>query len=254
MKMTYEEAVERVISLTRMAQGAGGTPQEAAVAAATAQKIMDLYNIELAAASIDDPGATPDEAIKDFGSDPLNPGTPVIATWRWRLFLCLGKQNRCRGYRSHLGGIGIVGRPTDVNALRLLFTWLCREVDRLAKRDCVGNGRTYSNNFRVGVVDTIDERLTAQHAETVEEVRTEAAHSANPFALIRVNSAIAKLEAQNVAVGEWVVAHLSLGKGRTRRIVTDYTARAAGREAGYSVQLAVPKVTIGSRRQQQFAN
>lgn len=239
--MTYQEAIEKAAKLLRLATSSN--PHESALAASRAQEIIDRY--KLTDVSADLSGSQPDEPIRDFGADPLDCGRK-LDRWRWYLFLGIADGNQCKGYLSNKGGIAIVGRPSDVNTVRYFYTWLTREVNRLADRDCTGYGRTYRNNFRLGVVDTVRQKLKAQFAETIAKVKQEAAEAdalqlaagdTSSMALVRVNSAVARIERRTVEVASWMKKNLNLHSSRRSSGAYDPGARSAGRAAGNEIRM-----------------
>jgi len=244
--MTYDEAIEKVKKLHRLATS--NNQHEAALAASRAQEIMDRFKLESFSLNYETNGSAPDEPIKNYDFDPLDAGTRRLASSRWRLFYAIAQCNQCKGYTSRFGGIAVVGRPSDVNTVRYLYAWLTREVDRLAERDCRGNGRTYANNYRIGVVETISERLAEQSRRTVAEVQreAEAQQSVNPMALVLVNQAVATLERRGKEVEQWIKSNLKLYSGSTSRFKADGSAREAGRKAGREVRLKAARAQIGS--------
>lgn len=240
--MTYEEALQKAVKLLRLSQSSN--PNKAALAAGKAQEIIDRYNIESVAldmASGDKP--QPDEPIKDFSFDPLDAGTKKISTWSWRLFTVISRGNGCKGYltRNNGGGIAIVGRPSDVQTVRYFYAWLKKEVERLAGRDCRDTGRTWANNYRNGVVDTIKIRLEAQKKETQATVTKEILDALPPeqrrLALVRVNNAIAKVAEREQQAGAWMKSNFRLTKGTVRYSVGVPSARAAGQKAGHEIRI-----------------
>ena len=73
--MNHDEALRKVRALLNLAdQKRGGTPEEAALAAAKAQEIMTKFGIDVGAADYDSEQKKLDaEPIRDFGyGDPLD--------------------------------------------------------------------------------------------------------------------------------------------------------------------------------------
>jgi hypothetical protein len=251
--MTYDEALSKAVKLLRLSQSSN--PNEAALAAGKAQEIIDRYQIESASLNYAQSNgeAKPDEPIKDFVADPLDKGARQVSSWSWRLFLVIAKPNGCKGYRARhgYGELAVVGRPSDVATVRYLYGYLKSEVNRLAARDCAGNGRSWSDNFRNGVVDTIGQRIAAQHAETRQAIRREIEAGALPedqkrLALVRVEKSIASLEQREETVAAWMKANLSLGHGRSYSVRQCHpSAREAGRQAGREVRFTKAKACIG---------
>ena len=230
--MTHEQAIAKVAKLLRLSESSN--PHEAALAASKAQEILDRYKIDRLAINIDGNANAPEELIKDFGFDPLD-SSSIAATWRVRLACSLAARNQSKVY-SHGGALCLIGRASDVSAVRYMYGYLTREVDRLTKRDCAGCGRTYANNYRLGVVDTIARRLAAQERETEEQMQREAQAESSERALAIV-SAITIRRNQIQAVEEYAKTNMNLRSARASSFRSDYSARAAGQKAGQEIGL-----------------
>lgn len=228
MAMTMEEAVSKAAKLMKLAQS--DNPNEAALAAARAQDIIDRYKLSGVDLSLDPERRREDEEPVRTLEAPLDDvGTVQVPLWRGRLAVVLARANQCHVFAEG-GVIKLIGRATDAEAVRYLFAYLAGEVDRLTKRDGYGNGRAWANNFRVGCVDTIDEKLKAQHAATVDAVKAE-----NPNAIVLVQNSLARLEKRAGDVERYVAqAYPRLTKKRTSaRLVV--SAREAGRKSAQEI-------------------
>jgi hypothetical protein len=187
--MNHTEALEKAKKLLRLAQS--DNPNEAALAASRAQEIIDRFKIEKFALEFEDnKPAAPDEPIKNFAGDPLD-DSGRAETWKIRLAMELAKQNQCKIYSS--GGLCIIGRPSDATAVRYLFAWLTREIDRLAREHCAGYGRNYWNNFRIGAADTVARRLAEQAEATRTAVRREATAEKVQFKVVNPDGSAARI-------------------------------------------------------------
>ncbi|NDD31669.1 MAG: DUF2786 domain-containing protein [Proteobacteria bacterium] len=233
--MNRDEALRKVASLLKLANS--NNANEAALAAQRAQEIMAKFQLDSAMLDVDAGAkAEPDEPILDFGKKgaPLDDTGGKKSTWRIRLADHIARANGCRIYLSG-ARTQIVGRPSDADTIRYLFAYLTKEVDRLCDREGKGCGTTWRNNFRLGVVDTIAEKLQEArrvvHAQAREEVRN------NPLALMRVNTAIEKIAAKSVGVDLWMKAHMNLRSGRASSSSYDGAARAAGQAAGREINV-----------------
>lgn len=246
--MTYEEALAKAVKLLRVAGDKSISPEEAATFAAGAQQIIDRFNIEAAALSLDGNAATPDEDVKDFGTDPLD---TVFTTWKWRFLSVLAKLNGVKVYKQGGAGIHLIGRPSDVQTVRYFYSWLRREIDRMAASACKGNGRVYSNNFRIGCAETIAERLKGQQKATRQAVVEEIEAGSMPLefknqALVRVNAALAKVDAKLVDVEAYAKKNLRLRACSGSRITPHGAAREAGRKAGFSIRMQAAKASLSA--------
>lgn len=229
--MTHDEAVSKAVRLLRLAQS--DNPHEAALAAAKAQEIIDRYKLT----GITEESSIPvvEEPIRDFEA-PLDGTTGNMARWRVMLASTLAKANQSRVYTwtdARGKSIKIVGRPSDAETIRYLYQYLTREIERLASLHAKGNGKTWANNFRLGIVDEIGDRLREQREATVHAVKQE---TANTSALVRVDQALAKMEKQAGAVADWMKENLKLKKTYSQTRYDD-SARMAGRRAGKSINL-----------------
>lgn len=243
--MNYQEALQKAAKLLRLKESSN--PAEAALAASKAQEIIDRYQIESAALALAN-GEQIKEDIKDFGFDPLE-RLKRKASWKSRLASIVARHNGCKMYNNY-NGPAVVGRPSDVATVRYIYAWLRQEVDRLAERDCKGNGTSWANNYRMGIVDTISERLHQQAQATKAAVRKEAEQLAEStglnisLALMRIDSAIAKMEARKTEADSWAKEHMDLVRGRASYSRYEPSAREAGREAGREVRFTKAKASI----------
>ena len=242
--MNHEDAIDKVLKLLRLAKS--DNANEAALAAATAQSIIDKYKLD--AAMLEAPGVEgkPDEPINKFEAPVDGDYFKKLVRWRVGLAQVLADANQCRLYTLG-GGIHLIGRPSDAETVRYLFQFLAREVERLATRDAKGNGRVYVNNYRLGVIDTIKRKLKEQREMTHAEVRSDAFAKGGESAIVRVNQAIAKLEERTAEVVKWEKQNMNYG-GRKQRwgaAYSDHGARAAGRKAGDEIRIGGAKAALG---------
>lgn len=242
--MTYEEALDKVGKLLRLSTSSN--PNEAALAASRAQEIMSRFKIDQAALAYDQNGkAEVREEIKDFGFDPIHRSNR-LSRWRAALARHLARANACKLYMTG-SNLCLVGRASDVGAVRYLFNWLEQQVEQLVQRDCRGCGFVYANNYRLGVVDTIDQKLREQKRHTEETVLDEAKaeQATNPMALIRVQSALRRVEQDVAEVEQWTQRHMRLvSRGYSYGGRTDLGARAHGQRAGQSIRMTQARGAI----------
>ncbi len=240
--MTYNEALQKAAKLLRLSKS--DNPNEAALAASRAQEIIDRYRIETEMLGYAVNGQQPEanEPIKDFHDDPLE-RLKRKSTWKARLAQHIANHNCCKMYNGWYGP-SVIGRPSDVATVRYLYVWLVQEVDRLADRDCKGNGHSWANNYRLGVVDTIGNRLYEQKKETEKAMRDETALLAvqdQSLALLRINNAIARTEERRQQVNDWTKANVKLVSGRFSYSSYNPSARSAGQAAGREVRFTQAK-------------
>lgn len=234
----HAAAMRKAAALLRLAQS--DNPHEAALAAARAQEIIDRYKLNLA--GLDDaPSAEPAEPIRNF-TDPLDKG----GLWKALLAQAVARVNQCQVYTAS-GGVHLIGRPSDVAMVRPFYAYLAGEVERLASRHCKGQSRTYWNNFRLGAVETIKQRLNASLQATAETVKAEALAAGDSSALAVVTQSLALLEKRKQEVADWARQNMRL-TSRHARSSYDNAAREAGRAAGHGVNITRSAGSLNSSR------
>ena len=176
------DKIRKLLSLSAKSTNAN----EAAVAAAAAQRLMTEHRIAEAELEIGEAQET-----AQLAADPLdNFGHRSIV---WKEMLCGGllRLHGCKGWKQstwHNGQVvrqlRIVGRPSDVASVRYLYAWLTSEITRLAQREARGRGAKYAASFRVGAVrGAIAAMENADH---------EARSTANPAALLKLDARAAE--------------------------------------------------------------
>ena len=211
-------------------------PNEAALAAAKAQEIIDRYNLDVNQLGYDSAQEQLDkEPIVDFGyGDPLDYPKYSFAGFL-RLASIVSRHNGCRnilGKDSARGTrIRIVGRPRDVQTARYMYAMLKQSIEELQKKCCnAGHSAGYRNQFWLGCVDAISIKLEESRKQTFETLRQEQGH--NPLALVRVNNAISKMENKSKLVHEWMQQNIKgLRPGRSIGNIGS-SAGVSGREHG----------------------
>lgn len=236
-----EHIVSKVQKLLRLST-ANSNAEEAASAAAKAQQLINEHNLSAAMLAIEGSEPVPDEPIVNFSDAPLH-AAPILKRWRGQLAMTIAKHNGCMVWRR-AGNLMIVGRPSDAETVRYLFAWLERETERLTHASGAGRGTTWRDNFRIGVVEAIAEKLKAQHASFTRQARVD-----NPHALVKVDQALARIEARTTSVERWTKEHLKLRAGSSCRSTYDKTAREMGRAAGRSINVGTRRgLTSGAER------
>jgi hypothetical protein len=232
--MTHAEALAKAAKLLRLAKSSN--PHEAALAAAKAQDIMDRFKLSGADITLD--SSAPAEKVMHCPQDPLD--RDGAARWKGQLAMAVAKLNQCKVYADPARGYCLIGRPSDMDAVRYLYAWLTQEIERLAASHCAGCGRTYWNNFRLGAVETVSARLRESARETVAVVKQEAAQSVaagNAMALVLVEKSLATIEAQVREVEDYGKRVLHLRSRSRSGSNYNSDARAAGRRAGQSINI-----------------
>jgi len=189
-------------------------PNEAAVAATQAQRLLDEHNLSLL--DIDEPEervAADVDALCGTVDGRLTP-------WRTALAQALATSNGCV-LLSRGGQIRLVGRPTDTAVVRYLFVFCEREIERLTARLTLRWSRAEKRSFRMGVVATIRIKLAAARA----------AHADGAQAIVLVDRRWADARA--------VMQEITGGRVRAARTnIPEAYAYRAGQEAGTEIELS----------------
>lgn len=239
--MTLEEAIKKAQKLLALSES--DNPNEAANALTQAQKILTKYQISKEMLAFD--GEEEDnEEIEDF----MDKGAPLDSASLYNMDGCWGrladiiaKENTCKVYitsERKQRHIAIIGRPSDVEKVRYLYNYFKNETQRLCKRDGKGCGRTWRNNYRNGVVDTLKITIQSARDEAIKELK-----AANSTALVKVDKALAKFDERLASVNKWAENNLRLSSqnyyGRH-----DDKAREMGRKAGKEIRYSNARGTL----------
>lgn len=268
---TLISRVKKLLNLARCK-----TAEEAASAAAMAQKLIEKYRLDAALCAEDAPEKaaprpTKEDVVFRFAGQKAD-------QWVCSLASSVGKVNGCYIWQSHevspvcdasgiARGTKIVrvirgaGAEDSLATVAYLIGYLVHEVNRLAE-NVRGAGRTWLNNFRQGAVHEIGRRLRESHeaaragaieaARNPEKARADAYAEAagNPEALIALDSepvqsfALAKVEAAIVRMdGEQKAAEAYARDTHKLRTVyarsrLDSGGYEAGKRAGARVNLS----------------
>jgi hypothetical protein len=243
-KMNRDEAIQKVIKLLSLSKS--DNPHEAALAAQRAQEILDRY--EISQFMLD---GTITEDIQDFskqGEYLEKCKGKQLQTWKSYLSAVVSTANGCKTFvrwewdvkkQKEIAMLHLVGRCSDAQKVRYLYAFLTNEVNRLTDRDGKKKGKSWRNNFRLGVVDTVKKALREGKQKLATDLHRENKNSST--ALIRVDQAIAKLYERSNEVNKWMQDHLDMKEKAPPKIFFDPRARAAGQQAGKEINLHTKK-------------
>lgn len=156
--MNIDDVMERIAKIQRLAER-GGTPEEAAAAAAKVQELLAKHSLTLAQVAMAE-----GEPLSGYGHRKYSTGK---AGWRRSLMAELARGNMCRAYYISGGETTeVFGHRDNVQVVIDLYIWLAAEIDRMAdvawSREGYGTVRTWKNRYREGAVRTIAKRLTEE--------------------------------------------------------------------------------------------
>lgn len=237
-----EKIKDRVRKLWALAQN-NPSVEEAAAAAAQAQRLMEKYRLDKMMADLE--SGTVDEV--EIGEDDEFLDTAKrLSQWRVGLASALADANSChiylaKGYRKT--SIALVGSPEDRSMVRFMYDTLSLQIDQMCKAWCAtqsferGEGRVAGNNFRLGAVATIRERLVDANLDAQNDAKKQAQATGDASTIARFEDVFSDRQARQEAVKRWMAERLQLKKGRASNYRGDFAAYAAGRKAGNELDL-----------------
>jgi hypothetical protein len=169
-----EHVLNKVRDLLKLSDGAG--IHESAAAAKAAQRLLTKNRLTMA-----DVYASSEKAREPIvtSEDPLYVGTRII-TWRGYLAGGVAEANCCSPYwsKSWLNGrwkqrLLIIGRQSDIDQVRYLYNSISAQIEALCAAALLGyhfgGGKTFANNFKLGAVTSVIERLNEAQNEVEQE-------------------------------------------------------------------------------------
>lgn len=164
-----EKILDRIRKLLALATSSN--EHEAALAAARAQDLLFQHN--LTAAQVVGAAAAKEARENSYQQHRWESGRE---TWRTSLVNALASNNFCQAVYIGKGQVSVIGKPENAEFVRFMFNYLTVEIDRLSglarrKRDLavmfgddepIQRPLVWLNNFRVGAVQIIGERLREQ--------------------------------------------------------------------------------------------
>lgn len=187
--INFQDAIRKARACLRLATSSN--PNEAALAAARAQEIMDKYRLDMAEVGEVWDETRASDAIVDHGDDPLDSTRRRHSTWCGQLAAGLGGMNAVIVYRTKLVNgtqiLKLIGRKEDVEIVRSLYTWLRSETMRLLKENVPPGVRgKIIRAYCLGVVETILKRLRREQEKTFA--------AASTMAVMRVQNQLALVQ------------------------------------------------------------
>ncbi len=218
--MTDSESAPAALGRVRklLALATSPNPHEAALAAARAQTLIERHRLQVWIEASDAAESDPDPIV-DARDEPLEVGRR-IRKWKSALASTLAQANGCVAYtldRGKESAIILVGRSRDRAAVLELWSWLVKRIEWLSATHGQGQTKKWHEAFRLGVVDSVAQRL--------REGASEAHAGLEATALVVVEPARA---AHRDALDRFVADNLRLGPGRALRVDADAWERGKG--------------------------
>jgi len=261
--MTRESVIEKITKLLALSEN-NPSVNEAAAAAAMAQKLMLEHKLSLSELEMD---AEEDEPVIEH--DVLrDEGGRSPRQWKITLLCAIAANNFCRtvywsarfhvGDNKHLnhgrmqrGKMVVFGKKSDVDTVLYLYAWLVREVESLskkAKQELYNSGadeevesiRTWADSFRKGCSSTISLKLYLQRKRQEAEIKAQAGAACT--ALVRVDK-------QEKEVDRYIKSKYKI-RSSAPSFSADEEAYEAGQRAAQSIDLNPGAKKLGSPAKQ----
>ena len=228
--MTVETVIEKIKKLNALAADMANE-NEAALAAAKVQALLMQYNLTMETVA-DKPDANPYE--KNEEELKCNRNTKG---WKAALYHVIARHNFCRIVNfPATTKIAVIGKRHNQEAVRYMFDYLEREIERLAKKAAgyqLQKKAMYFRDYCNGAVRTINDRLKEQK-EAMETTQAEC------FALV------VKTDAELEQAKRAYFPHTTTGT----RYVRQGEGFTAGREGAQGIGL---RKGIGNNQQMAIA-
>lgn len=145
--MTREEIREKIAKLLALASN-NPSEEEAQVAAAKAQELAARYQIEIEVGEGDRECGWVEEIVRER-----------LSTWRAQLLGSLARLNGAWTVKHSGRGVILTGERGSVEIVLALYRGVEAQVEALAKRRAKGLGKRFANAYRLGLVDSLRERM-----------------------------------------------------------------------------------------------
>lgn len=168
------KAVTLIHKLLALARDGGATESEAERAMAKAQELMAEHNLSMA--TLEAKGGAKEGRVRNQESENL------LYAWKRELLERIAKVNFChiaiiyktnRANQQIGGGYEVIGRESNVAAVRNMFDYLLQTVERLVVDEFgLSPQDRYSksaHSFRTGCCDRLKERLQQRFDDAIEE-------------------------------------------------------------------------------------
>ena len=224
MDSKLTSVIERVQKLLALSKSSNAN--EAANAAAAANKLIDQYR--LSEADITTEQGETDPMVEDDG---YIYETGKVTPWKASLVRTLAAHYGVAHYNDtaypegrKVSRFKLIGRTSDIQIVRYMFTWLSMECQRLADANAKGLGRVFVASYCEGFVNGIAIQLRAS--------RQEVKQTASSSAIIKLDARLQ--ESQSFMYGKHTNLRKTTSYSHSQR---DGLAFAAGQQKGQSIHL-----------------
>ena len=223
MDSKLSSVIERVQKLLALSKSSN--PNEAANAAAAANKLIDQYR--LSEADITTEQGETDPLVEDDG---YIYETGKITPWKAALVRTLAAHYGVAHFNAihypegrKVSRFKLLGRKSDIEITRYMFSWLMMECQRLANAQAKGLGRVFAASYCEGFVNGVAIQL---HSSRQEAQKT------------ATSAAIVKLDARLKESTDFMYTNYNLRKAKAvSQGQRDMRAFVAGEQQGKNIHL-----------------
>jgi hypothetical protein len=222
--MVSKNIIEKIQKLLALG---GNNPNENEATTAT-QMAMDLlakYNLSMSEVQNHDTEEVSHEDYKPFGRS--------FPNWKTIILNALCHSHFCNLIiRPGTGCYIIIGKETNRETCKMMFTYLCNVVDFETKEYLKSNdfdrsqGKTYSNSFRLGMANRLRTRLLEKKQEIINQNNQNGLIKVDPFSVAK---------RQN---DDYAYQNFRIGSAKKTYFDTSSSAYSAGFNAGGKIGLS----------------
>lgn len=223
MDEKLKSVIDKVRKLLQLSQS--DNANEAATAAAMANKLLDQYRLSMADIDSIDAEKVIDDPQYIYSSKRM-------IGWKVALAKCLAIHYGCYVWDEYFismtgrkqSNLRLAGRQSDIDIVKYMYAWLVSECERLSKKEAYGNGRVYVNSYYRGFVAGIADQLQKSRAEIAQQT---------------TSTAIVKIDSRAQEAESWLKSRRKLekAKGSSYYIQHDPSAYNAGQQRGKNIHL-----------------
>ena len=221
MDEKLKSVIDKVRKLLQLSQS--DNANEAATAAAMANKLLDQYRLSM---------ADVDDDIEKIIDDPqyIYSSKRMIG-WKVALAKCLATHYGCYVWNEYFttmtgrkqSNLRLAGRQSDIDIVKYMYAWLTTECERLSKKEAYGNGKVYVNSYCRGFVAGVGEQLKESRKEVAQQV---------------TSTAIVKIDSRAQEAESWLKSHRDIQKAKgSYHVQLDPSAYKAGQTRGKNIHL-----------------
>ena len=234
MELTRDKVMDKIRKL--LALSTSSNVNEAAVAAAAAQRLMFQYKVEMTEVEIATEEAEPIVDL-DILADS---GQKCAMRWQVVLLNSIARANFCRLVITPWSAyskskLRVFGKKADIQTTNYLYLAVTSHIhescDRWAKEEMGSPSRTQRGSFRYGAAITVGQRMMDARRSEEAKLRIPEASTRNTTAIVHVETAERQVDEHLRKLFPKTKAH------RTSRSA-DYSSYQAGRQAGHSIPLS----------------